>query len=84
MFCNDLETISHLFFTCPVARVIWLIIAKCFGANSIPVDFEQCWLWAEKWFPFGEEFHAWGIGAVCWAVWKCRNKAVFGRKEKKN
>lgn len=29
------------------------------------------------WFRFGKKFHAWGIAALCWAIWKSRNKACF-------
>jgi len=45
---------------------------------------ERCWLWCEKWLPFGKKFHPWGIGAICWAIWKSRNKACFEKKLIKN
>ena len=80
VFCDNLETTDHLFFQCPVAKVIWSIVAKCFGANNIPVNLQQCWRWCEIWLPFGKKFHPWGIGAICWAIWKCRNKASFEKK----
>lgn len=79
-FCDNDETISHLFFQCPVARVIWSIIARCFGANNIPSNFHQCWLWCEAWFPFGKKYHPWGVAAICWAIWKSRNRAWFDKK----
>jgi hypothetical protein len=28
--------ISSVFFQCPIARVIWSVVAKCFGASNIP------------------------------------------------
>jgi hypothetical protein len=80
VFCDCVETISYLFFQCPVARVIWLVVAKCFGASNIPMNLEQCWLWCEKWLPYGKKFHPWGVATICWAIWKCRNKAVFEKK----
>lgn len=46
-FCDDIETISHLFFSCPVAKVIWSIVAKCMGASNIPSDLHQCWQWCD-------------------------------------
>jgi hypothetical protein len=80
VFCDNEETISHLFFQCPVARAIWLVVAKCFGASNIPTNFQQCWIWCDKWLPFGEKYHPWGIAAICWAIWKCRNRAVLTKK----
>jgi len=80
VFCDEEETISHLFFQCPVARAIWLVVARCFGASNIPMNLQQCWLWCEKWLPFGEKYHPWGVAAICWAIWKSRNRAVFYKK----
>ena len=34
--------------------------------------------------PFGKKYHPWGVAAICWAIWKCRNRAVFDRKLIKN
>jgi hypothetical protein len=47
-FCEQDESINHLFFTCPVARVVWGVIAKLIGANNIPTSLEQCWMWCER------------------------------------
>lgn len=55
-FCDCVETSPHLFFQCPVAKVIWSVIAKCFGANNMPSNIQQCWSWCEKWLPFGKKF----------------------------
>jgi len=44
------------------------------------MNLHQCWQWCERWFPFGKKYHPWGIGAICWAIWKCRNKASFDKK----
>lgn len=49
-FCDEIETISHLFFGCSVAKVIWSAVAKCFGATNIHQNLQQCWLWCETWF----------------------------------
>jgi len=56
-FCDCVETVSHLFFQCPVVKVIWLVVAKCFGASNIPTNLQQCWQWCEQWFPFGKQYH---------------------------
>lgn len=80
LFCDSDENIAHLFFQCPIAKVIWSIVAKCFGANNIPSNLQQCWKWCEIWIPYGEKYHPWGIAAICWAIWKNRNRACFEKK----
>jgi hypothetical protein len=84
VFCDCIETVDHLFFQCCFAKVVWMVVAKCFSANNIPCNLQQCWFWCEKWLPFGKKFHPWGVGAICWAIWKSRNKAYFEKKLVKN
>ena len=83
-FCNQEETVAHLFFQCSTAKAVWAIVAQCIGANNVPKSFGQCWLWCERWLPFGKQFHTVGIAAVCWAIWKTRNKACFNGKILRN
>ena len=52
-FCTKNESIDHLFFTCPVAKITWGIIGLCFGANSIPRNLTQYKHWIAKWLPGG-------------------------------
>jgi hypothetical protein len=80
VFCECFETVDHLFFQCSVAKIVWAIIAKSVGASNIPQNINQCWNWCTVWLPSGSNFHAMGIGAVCWSIWKCRNKIVFDKK----
>jgi len=54
-FCDNHESISHLFFQCHVAKTIWAVVAKCFGANTVPRNLDQCWRWVAKWLPFGKK-----------------------------
>lgn len=42
-FCDEIETTDHLFFQCPIARVVWSITAHCIGANNIPINIDQYW-----------------------------------------
>lgn len=83
-FCDQKETQDHLFFTCSVAKVIWACIAQSIGATDIPDCLKNCWLWLEKRLPHNRKFHVWGVAAICWAIWKARNKACFEKKLIKN
>jgi hypothetical protein len=38
-FCNQEETNDHLFFTCPISRVVWGVLSKALGSNSVPISF---------------------------------------------
>ena len=80
VFCDQMETVEHLFFLCPVSRCIWGLVGSCFGADNIPASCGQYRQWIMKWLPDGQNAHHFGFAAVCWAIWKHRNKAVFEGK----
>jgi len=63
-----------------LAKAVWAIVAHCLGASNVPRNFNQCWAWCEQWLPYGNKFHAIGIAAICWAIWKTRNSACFEGK----
>jgi hypothetical protein len=73
---ND-ESISHLLFQCSYAKVVWAVVAHCIGADNIPKTINQCWAWCNKWLPSGKQFHALGVTAICWAIWKTQNIVCF-------
>jgi len=83
-FCQSPESVNHLLFTCSVAKSVWDIIATSLGASNIPISFNQSWLWCDMWIPNGKQFHAVGIGVVCWAIWKMRNNICFEGKTLKS
>jgi hypothetical protein len=47
-FCDDAETVDHLLFGCPIAKVIWGVIAICFGQKIRPNSYGQFWEWIPK------------------------------------
>jgi hypothetical protein len=83
-FCSLPETMDHLFFECPVAKVVWGIIAMCLAQDDRPISYRQFWQWIPKALSGGEKFHMFGLLAICWAIWKSRNKACFEKKIIKN
>lgn len=80
VFCDQLETVDHLFFLCPVVKCVWGMIGSCFGAFNTPINCDQYKQWIARWLPGGQIVHHFGFTAICWATWKCRNKAAFDRK----
>lgn len=83
-FCHQPETMTHLLFTCSVAKVVWATIATCLGADNVPTSFQQSWKWCMKWIPKGKQFYAVDIAAVGWSIWKMRNKICFDGKKLHN
>jgi hypothetical protein len=65
LFCDADETSTHLFFQCPIAKVIWSVIAVCLGANNIPNNLDQCWKWCETWLPHGKKISSMGSCCQC-------------------
>jgi hypothetical protein len=76
------ETIQHLFFDCHVAKfVVWNAIFFTFGIKppTSVVDMLGSWLGC-----FSQKLRkqVWlGAAAMCWAIWLCRNDAVFNRRQ---
>jgi len=56
------------------------MVGSCLGATNVPNSCTQFKLWIERWLPNGKPIHHFGFAAVCWAIWKGRNKAIFDGK----
>jgi len=56
------------------------IIALSLGTNNVSKSIEQAWIWCENWIPLAQKYHTLGIVAICWAIWKTRNKICFEGK----
>jgi hypothetical protein len=55
-FCGDIETVNHLLFYCPIARVVWGLLAICFQQKNRPSSYEEFWPWIHRVLPGGENF----------------------------
>jgi hypothetical protein len=75
-FYGDLETVDHLLFSCPVTKVVWGVIAICFGQRIRPNSYEF-WPWIQKALGGGEKVYMLGLSTICWAVWTARSKTCF-------
>jgi hypothetical protein len=83
-FCESPETIDHLFFECPIAKVIWGVIAMCFHQKCRPKTYSQYWAWIPNALPGGSRMYMVGLAAVCWTIWKGRNRVCYEKKQIKN
>ena len=79
-FCDQEETIQHLFISCPFARILWRIIRITFNIYP-PANITNLfgnWLngVAKK-----DRVHIRvGVRALVWAIWNVRNDCIFNRK----
>lgn len=48
LFCNERESVDHLFFDCIVAKTLWEAVAVTFKFNSSENITELCALWCQK------------------------------------
>jgi len=64
-FCQEDESIDHLFFQCSIAKTIWGIVGMCLGARDIPRNIRQYRSWISKWLLGGNAFYACGCAAIC-------------------
>jgi hypothetical protein len=77
LFCAELESVSHLFFNCCVARMAWNDIYEMTNTPVI-IDFEsmgRMWVKGKK----GRAFNVL-TSIVVWALWKLRNNMCFKGK----
>lgn len=74
VFCNEPETIQHLFFDCIVATQVWELVAESFSIN-IPDSFAMLSsFWKKR-----KHCEALNIttAATLWSLWRLRNDFVF-------
>ena len=78
-FCDRDETIKHLFFDCPLARVLWRTVQIAFNItppNSVGTLFGT---WLDGIESDTARHIRVGVCALLWAIWNCRNDLAFNR-----
>ena len=78
-FCDRDETIKHLFFECPMARVLWRSVQIAFNItppNSVSTLFGTWLVGIES--ETARHIRV-GVCALLWAIWNCRNDLAFNR-----
>jgi hypothetical protein len=76
-FCDQEETIQHLFISCPFARILWRIIRITFNIYP-PANITNLfgnWLLLKR-IKVSLEL----VCALLWAIWNVRNDFIFNQK----
>ena len=76
-FCNNIETVGHLFFTCASVKVVWGVLGACLQTNTCPRNVWQSLVWFYKFLPNDRKFYTLLLAAIAWATWTIRNKVTF-------
>lgn len=79
-FCNKSETVLHLFSECVAAKYVWGIVGNVTGASCRPNNFAQYFWWITNFLNADFNVQVIGLAAICWSLWKLRNKACFENK----
>jgi hypothetical protein len=79
-FCNQIETIKHLFFECYIARATWHMFSIATGLSKP----NSIWSVLGGWLSFkrGKEKRLIlvGVTTMFWSIWLCCNDIVFNKK----
>ena len=59
---------------------MWAVIGQCLGTGTTPRNSKQYKIRISRWLPEEQNVHHFDFEAVCWAIWKCRNRVVFDAK----
>jgi hypothetical protein len=79
VFCDKAESIQHLFFDCPMAKIVWRLVHMTFGLpppKSIANLFAN---WLSNLNKNDVKLIRIGVCAIVWALWNARNDHVFNK-----
>jgi hypothetical protein len=63
---------------------MWSIVATSIGAPNRPICFTRYFWWIADRLPGRTNLHVICVAALCWAIWKTRNRACFDGKTLSN
>jgi hypothetical protein len=79
-FCDNYETIQHLFFDCGLTKFIWRVIYLTFGLWPLVSINHMFETWILNMNGGMRKLLLVGIGIMLWAVWLSRNDIVFDKQ----
>jgi hypothetical protein len=82
-FCGNNESIQHLFFECPLAKLIWRIIHMTFGLEPPKNTTHRFGNWLKGISKKDLIQIRMGVCAIIWAIWNTRNDCIFNKTKKK-
>jgi hypothetical protein len=83
-FCSEHETIQHLFFNCPMARLMWSVISVTFGITKPANTANLFGPWLRSFSHKQRDLVIVGVAAFCWVLWLSRNDVIFQKSKSKS
>jgi hypothetical protein len=81
-FCSEDETVHHLFFTCPLAKLMWRIVHMTFSISPPTSTKNLFGSWLNGVSKVDKAQIRVGACALLWAIWNTRNDFIFNRETK--
>ena len=78
-FCDQDETIKHLFLDCPLARILWRTVQIAFNITPPSTVRSLFGTWLDGIESVTARHIHVGVCALLWAIWNCRNDLAFNR-----
>jgi hypothetical protein len=75
---------QHLFFDCPMARLMWGVICFTFGITKLVDVGHLHGPWLRSFSNKQRNLVLIGLAALCWALWISRNDLVFHKSQYKS
>jgi hypothetical protein len=79
-FCDENETIEHLFITCPFAKIIWRIVSMTFNITPPSNISNLFWNWLNGVAKKDKGHIRVVVCALVWTIWNARNDFIFNKK----
>jgi exonuclease III len=79
-FCDQDETIQHLFLSCPFVKLIWRILAISFNFSTPTTIANLFGNWLNGVTKKLKGLIRVGVCALVWAIWTVRNDCIFNQK----
>ena len=78
-FCDSLETIEHLFVSCPFAKILWRMIFFAFNITPLTNIANKFSSWLNGVGKTTKAKIRVGVTALCWSIWTTRNNIIFNK-----
>jgi hypothetical protein len=78
-FCNNFETVQHLFFYCALAKFTWRVIDLFFGLGAPNNIRNMFGAWVQNMNVKNKRLFYVAIGVMLWSIWLSRNDIVFNK-----
>jgi len=72
--CGFEETAEHFFFSCHIAKAVWVCFKEALGWDRVPSSFQDIF---DYWVPLGcSDYHIkfFILSIILWDLWNIRNK----------